>query len=136
MQNIDILWLVVRTIAIQILLEEYIAVFLAQYSGGAVFAWFLAIAIGWTYASTFLLRWVKDLPAYSSLVAITLSALWILPLTYLRIVIPPLVRAAAYSWVDLTVIVFLILVIGSDLFYLAQSLLIKNNANERGGSKF
>lgn len=133
MQNVDILWLVVRTIAIQILLEEYIAVFLAQYSGGAVFAWFLSAAVGWTYASTYLLRWVSDLPAYSSLVTISLTALWILPLTYLRIVIPPLVRAAAYSWVDLTVIVFLILIIGSDLFYLAQSLFIKNKTNERRG---
>jgi len=131
-QRLEILFLVVRTLAVQVLLGVSLAVFMAQYSGGSVFAWFLALAVGWTFLSKFLLRWIPDSPAYSALVQISMTAVWVLPISYLQIVLPPLMSAAAYSWVDLSIIVVLALVIGSDVFFLAQSLLTSDKPNERG----
>jgi uncharacterized membrane protein len=107
-------------------------VLLAQYSGVGVFVLFLAIAVGWTLLSKYLLRWIPDSPAYSALVQISMTAVWVLPISYLQVALPPLVRAAAYSWVDLTVIVVLVLVIGSEVFFLTQSLLTSAKPNERG----
>lgn len=130
-QRLEILLLVVRTLAVQVLLAEYMSVFLAQYSGG-VFAWFLAVAVGWTVLSKYLLRWIPDSPAYAALVQLSMTAVWVLPISYLQVTLPPLMRAAAYSWVDLTVVVVLALVIGSDVFFLAQSLLTSDKPNERG----
>lgn len=134
MQTVDIIWLVVRTVTIQLLLNEYIAVFLAQNSGGAVLAWFLAIAVAWTYLSTYLLRWIPDSPAYASLVQISMTAVWVLPVSYLQVTLPPLMRAAAFSWADLTVVVFLSLFVGSEVFFLAQSLLQSKKSNAGGAA--
>jgi hypothetical protein len=131
-QRVEVLLLVIRTLAVQVLLGEYITVLLAQYSGVGVFVLFLAIAVGWTLLSKYLLRWIPDSPAYSALVQISMTAVWVLPISYLQVALPPLVRAAAYSWVDLTVIVVLVLVIGSEVFFLTQSLLTSAKPNERG----
>ncbi len=131
-QRVEVLLLVIRTLAVQVLLGEYITVLLAQYSGVGVFVLFLVIAVGWTLLSKYLLRWIPDSPAYSALVQISMTAVWVLPISYLQVTLPPLVRAAAYSWVDLTVIVVLVLVIGSEVFFLTQSLLTSAKPNERG----
>ncbi len=131
-QRVEVLLLVIRTLAVQVLLGEYITVLLAQYSGIGVFVLFVAIAVGWTLLSKYLLRWIPDSPAYSALVQISMTAVWVLPISYLQVALPPLVRAAAYSWVDLTVIVVLVLVIGSEVFFLTQTLLTSAKPNERG----
>lgn len=132
MQALDVIWLVVRTVSIQLILGVYIAVFLAQYSGGAVFAWFLALAIGLSFLSVYLLRWIPDSPAYSSMVTVWQTAVWVLPVSYLQVTLPPLMAAAAYSWADLTVIVFLALFVGGEVFFLAQSLLQSKKSNAGG----
>lgn len=134
MQTINVIWLVVQTVTIQLLLTQYISVFLAQYSGGAVFAWFLAIAVGLTYLSTYLMRWIPDSPAYASLVDIWRTAVWVLPVAYLQATLPVAMRAAAYSWGDLTVVVFLALFVGGEVFFLAQSLLQSKKSNAGGSA--
>ena len=134
MQTTDVIWLVVRTVLIQILLGVFITIFLAQYSGGAVFAWFVALAVGLSILSVYLLRWIPASPAYSSMVTVWQTAVWVLPVSYLQVTLPPLMSAAAYSWLDLTVVVFLALFVGGEVFFLAQSLLESKKANAGGAA--
>lgn len=116
-QTTIVIGLVVSTIAVQILLSRFLTVLL-QFSGGVkVLFWFLAIAVGWTALGRSLQRHFPSAPAISTFLRVSVPAVWMLPITYLQVTSGISLDAASFSWIDLSLIIYVSVFFGSDIFY-------------------
>jgi hypothetical protein len=112
-----VIGLVVSTIAVQILLSRFLTVLL-QFSGGVkVFFWFVAIAVGWTALGRSLQRRFRAAPAIDTFLRVSVPAVWMLPITYLQVSSATALDAASFSWIDLSLIIYVAVFFGSDIFY-------------------
>ncbi len=112
-----VIGLVVSTIAVQILLSRFLTVLL-QFSGGVkVFFWFVAIAVGWTVLGRAVQRRYRTAPAIDTFLRVSVPAVWMLPITYLQVSSATALDAASFSWIDLSLIIYVAVFFGSDIFY-------------------
>lgn len=112
-----VLGLVISTIAVQILLNQFLTVLLQFSSGPRVLFWFLGIAVGWTVLGRALQRRFRGSPAIETFLRVSVPAVWMLPITYLQVTIRTSLEASALSWIDLSLIIYVSVFFGSDIFY-------------------
>ena len=112
-----VLGLVISTVAVQILLNQFLTVLLQFSSGPRVLFWFLGIAVGWTVLGRALQRHFRGSPAIETFLRVSVPAVWMLPITYLQVTIRTSLEASALSWIDLSLIIYVSVFFGSDIFY-------------------